>query len=1273
MPNIRPVYLVPSTNQVVIGPPLPAPYPTLYFHPPNAKGRPGSFGQLKKTKSKEAEDILGIKKQRDSAELLAEYGLPNEVNRNPMYTYRRPAFGSQQRMNGSTSSSATSSRPPLPKLPLWDAHQFRALNKATPEFYRRQTTQIDDIPINHSNHQPQIQQQQRHPVDGTLPRQTSRHIVQGSPSGLLLPRLRPPPNQLPRSIPPRSPPPYRPPPRNSPRLQQARQPRLESTAPKHSTPHREKSPSKQATNAIESTPVYAQPRPRMDAATLPRNFHVIQKVHDMPVDEGFSSNSMNSSQSSNDYMPSKAEPQVNTMTRSGMLQQKSFDETAVRVHPDYNAASMGRRNKVPVGAMFDDRRFSTMEATQRLYKKHNVSTNQLHDGYSTMPPDVARPRAPSAQSGMSPALHGVNTLPAIGIGLVEPPKKQRTDQIFDALVNGFRSYIAFYSGERDRLRAELEATNDAGTATRIEHELVLVEENVQLFESHLHRVSRLQDRYRQGHFASLKAKSSSLSDLRAALSGKSTSSSSAIAAPSAAIHNELAAMMGRLSIEMKTIAGFARVAPGDVFEVQIRHGNTKWKARGKTQADRTQRWDREATTFECHPSSTVDVKVCEVRLFKTKPLAERSFDPCELFAASPQMVTISLNTLGTMKLQMIVTWIPLLASKSGLASTITRTPTSMLSEQAEEAKKPRVVLREKKRGGAARAATKEQWRSSTNLLDSIYHDLSKNIPTAESMSTPSHRLSMLAVSSSSPDVSSGTPLIPPSTSNPNQTALLSAPQDSPESMRGRACTGGSQGVSSCSSATSSSDVVSLSSVFSALLDLLDECLPLASSLSKERHRELHTTHQILVHWSRILRHPNASGGASFLRRSAFVRGDEIDDNVLLADHGSENDSGIDSLRQQISPYARRVPGESVGHSTASRFSQMRERRKSLGAMLDPSELERMCLESDRFWQDEHSTAKHETATGHHEVDACLAHHLTRIRNSLKLLTGISGPLLYRSTEHLRRIEADTVALDDLLRLTPSLPVLPNITNVLCELGAEGIVQEAWLSACYPLHASLVVPFEELRTQLRANVSPIVEPTYPHLVTRVTESLCRLLLDGSPIPSPPSSPIQMTVFHFVSLFRGRHFAAFVESLAHDAWMISLLSTRQPRNVNIVFERLTQVPMAPPIDTLRHVALLLQNGDPHLNTTIERYLSGSVGRLHSDLLSSFLCLLEADDVFIRIGAIRALGVLKSARIAAQVWWVAERDRSQDVRHEAMCLLEDLGEVEGDKDGDEQVTRI
>uniref|UniRef100_A0A914L7Z2 FAM65 N-terminal domain-containing protein n=1 Tax=Meloidogyne incognita TaxID=6306 RepID=A0A914L7Z2_MELIC len=137
-----------------------------------------------------------------------------------------------------------------------------------------------------------------------------------------------------------------------------------------------------------------------------------------------------------------------------------------------------------------------------------------------------------------------------------------------------------------------------------------------------------------------------------------------IRAEMGAIEAEACGMLGRLQFHVQAIIGFARICTGDVFEVCIRHGHQRWRTRGKTQPDRSQRWDLQPpiASIQVLWNVPVQVRVLEIGFLRARCLSERQFDPAKFAAAQPQLVTMNLNSSGSLKLRLIVTWLPLLSS-----------------------------------------------------------------------------------------------------------------------------------------------------------------------------------------------------------------------------------------------------------------------------------------------------------------------------------------------------------------------------------------------------------------------------------------------------------------------------------------------------------------------------------------------------------------------------------------------------------------------------------
>ncbi|EJW71346.1 hypothetical protein WUBG_17746, partial [Wuchereria bancrofti] len=162
--------------------------------------------------------------------------------------------------------------------------------------------------------------------------------------------------------------------------------------------------------------------------------------------------------------------------------------------------------------------------------------------------------------------------------------------------------------------------------------------------------------------------------------------------------------------------------------------------------------------------------------------------------------------------------------------------------------------------------------------------------------------------------------------------------------------------------------------------------------------------------------------------------------------------------------------------------------------------------------------------------------------------------------------------------------------------------------------------ESLRRQIRSHFGSMVEIRYPDLVNNVIDTVMSLLTDKN-----TWEPEYISIFQFVNLFRGKHVTSFVENLAHEALIMSHLSSRQINLVKEVMNRLSQVPVVPPLESLRYISLVLVCPDRNLQSIIEAYLLSASGQLRDDLITCYICLLEHENEQSRKGACRALGTL------------------------------------------------
>uniref|UniRef100_A0A671GA25 Rho family-interacting cell polarization regulator 2 n=1 Tax=Rhinolophus ferrumequinum TaxID=59479 RepID=A0A671GA25_RHIFE len=249
------------------------------------------------------------------------------------------------------------------------------------------------------------------------------------------------------------------------------------------------------------------------------------------------------------------------------------------------------------------------------------------------------------------------------------PQPKRVEQIYRALKSGLDEYLEVHQTELDKLTAQLKdmrRNSRLGVLYDLDKQIKTIERYMRRLEFHISKVDELYEAYciqrrlqdgaskmKQAFAMSpaSKAARESLSEINRSYKEYTENMCT--------IEAELENLLGEFSIKMKGLAGFARLCPGDQYEIFMKYGRQRWKLKGKIEVNGKQSWDGEEMVFLPLITGLISIKVTEVKGLATHLLVGSvTCETRELFAARPQVVAVDINDLGTIKLNLEITWYP---------------------------------------------------------------------------------------------------------------------------------------------------------------------------------------------------------------------------------------------------------------------------------------------------------------------------------------------------------------------------------------------------------------------------------------------------------------------------------------------------------------------------------------------------------------------------------------------------------------------------------------
>ncbi|XP_076186234.1 rho family-interacting cell polarization regulator 2 isoform X2 [Aptenodytes patagonicus] len=249
------------------------------------------------------------------------------------------------------------------------------------------------------------------------------------------------------------------------------------------------------------------------------------------------------------------------------------------------------------------------------------------------------------------------------------PQPKRMEEVYRALKNGLEEYLEVHQTELDKLTTQLKdmkRNSRLGVLYDLDKQIKAVERYMRRLEFHISKVDELYEAYciqrRLCDGASKMKQAFAMSPASKAARESLTEinrSSKEYTENMCTIEAELENLLGEFCIKMKGLAGFARLCPGDQYEIFMRYGRQRWKLKGRIEVNGKQSWDGEEMVFLPLIVGLISIKVTEVKGLATHILVGSvTCETKDLFAARPQVVAVDINDLGTIKLNLEITWYP---------------------------------------------------------------------------------------------------------------------------------------------------------------------------------------------------------------------------------------------------------------------------------------------------------------------------------------------------------------------------------------------------------------------------------------------------------------------------------------------------------------------------------------------------------------------------------------------------------------------------------------